>query len=67
MPPKTEGTVQVSAITVELVIAALLASKLGGSGFVVITDPLPGKEAAELPTEFWASTFAETLAPHARV
>ncbi len=67
MPPTTVGAVQVIAITEALVIAALLASELGGSGLVVITAPLPAVDATELPTTFVASTVAYTLAPQARL
>ncbi len=52
------GATQVSPIAVELVIAALLARELGGSGFVVITAPLPDGDAPELPTAFVATTVA---------
>ena len=37
---------------------ALFASKLGGSGFVVITAPFPEGDAAEGPTKFVAVTVA---------
>ncbi len=67
MPPTTVGTVQVKAITEALVMAALLASEVGGLGLVVITAPLPAVDATELPTIFVASTVAWTLAPHARL
>jgi hypothetical protein len=58
VPPTTVGAVQVKAITEAVVIAALLASEVGGLGFVVITAPLPPVDAAELPTTFVASTVA---------
>ena len=58
MPPITAGGIQVSAITDALVAAALFASEVGGSGFVVITAPLPYIDALELPTTFVASTVA---------
>jgi hypothetical protein len=48
------GATQVSAITVAFVIPALLASKLGGSGFVKITAPFPAIDTAELPTKLMA-------------
>ena len=38
--------------------ALLFASAVGGSGFVVITAPLPGVDTAELPFAFVASTVA---------
>ena len=43
------GTVQVNPITELLVTAALFVSKVGGSGIVGITAPLPATDAAELP------------------
>ena len=58
MPPITTGAVQVSAITDALVVDALFASEVGGSGFVVITALLPDIDAVELPTTFVASTVA---------
>jgi hypothetical protein len=67
VPPTTVGGIQVRAITEALVIAELFASEVGGLGFVVITAPLPPVDATELPTTFVASTFAWTLAPHARL
>jgi len=39
VPPTTVGAVQVKPITDALVIAALLISELGGSGFVKIVAP----------------------------
>jgi hypothetical protein len=63
----TAGGVHVSAITEALVIAALFASKLGGFGLVIIIAPLPGADADEIPTSFWAATVAKMLAPHARL
>ena len=38
-PPTTDGAVQLMPITVALVIAALFAKALGGSGLVNITAP----------------------------
>jgi hypothetical protein len=58
VPPKKTGATQVRLIAVALVIAALLARELGGSGFVVITAPLPDGDALELPTAFVATTVA---------
>ncbi len=58
VPPSVVGATQVSPIAVELVIAALLARELGGSGFVVITAPLPEEDALELPNAFVATTVA---------
>ena len=66
-PPTTVGAVQVIATTEALVMAELLASEVGGSGFVIITAPLPDAEATELPTIFVASTVAWTLSPQARL
>ncbi len=58
MPPTTVGAIQVKAITEALVMAALLASELGGLGLVVMMAPLPSVDATELPTTFVASTVA---------
>jgi hypothetical protein len=58
VPPSVVGSTQVSPIAVALVIAALLARELGGSGYVVITAPLLELDAAELPTAFVATTVA---------
>jgi len=57
-PPTTVGAVQLIAITEALVIAALLISKVGGSGLVKITAPLPEADATELPTILVAITIA---------
>ena len=67
MPPITEGAVQVSAITDELVNAGLFASSLGGFGLVVITAPLPAVDETELPTMLEAITVAKMLAPHSKL
>ena len=48
-------------------MAALFASEFGGDGFVVISSPLLGADAAELPIALVASTVAITLSPHARL
>jgi hypothetical protein len=61
------GAVQVNPITELLVTAALFVSKVGGSGIVSITAPLPATDAAELPWEFMASTVAKTLAGATRL
>jgi len=58
VPPTTVGAVQDMAITEALVIAALFASKVGGSGLVKITAPLPAADATVLPTIFVATTVA---------
>ena len=58
VPPSNVGATQVRPIAVLLVIAALLAKKLGGFGEVVITAPLPEEDAVELPTALVATTVA---------
>jgi hypothetical protein len=63
----TIGATQVNAITEAFVRAALFASELGGSGFVVIKEPLPGADAIELPTTFIADTVDLMLEPHTRL
>ena len=54
----TVGAAHVSPITEAVVIEATFARVLGGSGFVMITAPLPGADATEDPTAFVAITVA---------
>ncbi len=56
-PPSNTGASHLSAILVAVVTAALFDST-GGSGFVLITAPLPAADAAELPYTFLAYTVA---------
>jgi len=66
-PPTTVGAVQVIATTEALVMAALLDNKVGGSGLVMITAPLPDCDATELPTILVAKIVAWTLDPQTRL